>query len=861
MPYEKNLPEKIVVLHDGKGTKPILEAFARVLKANGITAVSELNAGVANIRKGWWIKIISAVESLSEQALGSKECNLPPVDVEMDPPAYLLFNSYLDCLNELMEKSGLTSDDAENTRIENKFILTRELLIRLVALALCNDMNGDRDGDVLLKILENFIAEISRENVLNNKGLIESNLSTVNIFLVTDHNKWFVFFKEMVGIIKFFNQNVTTLSKCLTHLVKTKHVIKSQLIAELNPNRKSTDLALDWVDRTLEDCERGLSENSSSSSSQKESRLITTDSKNKSNLFHLLRSQNSKFDVARIENLYKLLDETKIFEKCLQKMDMLNKAMGWIALMTGILKLDGLSKALALHGEKCEKLLVLKGDSAVFKKPVGKGLVAYQAASGYHLYTNALNCSSKLSELCNHNTLFEIVNFIESIINNLLTLQKELGIELFDKEKLENLKTLPSAPLAINPTDTKKILNSLGDQASVDLTNNAQKVQNTTKQITCSYKEKPMIRSVGSNKKIITRIVPMQDGVFICSLHDNYNGVLSALASLYIKNLRFFSEYYLQRWDLINNKCVEKIPLFGDRRSIVYIGLTKNNHLVINASYASTIIERNDKLYIWDGFKDDVTCVENFNNLRAILLGVFPDDRFLLHTHNEKKLTLWDFDFLHPLNTFDASEDIYNVEVISANIFAGVTQNNDILIWDKNNKNHQNVLKGHTQSIYALKRISDNLLASGSEDKTIRIWDVSSGKLMQTLVGHSNAISALAVLPDKCLASASLDGTIRLWDYHQGTCIQTLPCEGVTALAFFSDGRLISGDNKGGIFIYTFPELKIEEMQQLVITASDNQSALHENEQDRQATINSPNNVNNDDDNGNVETVRRSARK
>lgn len=56
-------------------------------------------------------------------------------------------------------------------------------------------------------------------------------------------------------------------------------------------------------------------------------------------------------------------------------------------------------------------------------------------------------------------------------------------------------------------------------------------------------------------------------------------------------------------------------------------------------------------------------------------------------------------------------------------------------------------------------------LAAGSLDTVVRIWDAQNGQLLDKLKGHKDSVYSVAFSPDgNFLVSGSLDKTLKMWD-------------------------------------------------------------------------------------------------
>ena len=86
-----------------------------------------------------------------------------------------------------------------------------------------------------------------------------------------------------------------------------------------------------------------------------------------------------------------------------------------------------------------------------------------------------------------------------------------------------------------------------------------------------------------------------------------------------------------------------------------------------------------------------------------------------------------------------------------------------IFVWNLNNGQLVQVLRGHTDWVGSLELVSKNILASGSWVREIRLWNWVDGDSKQTLRAHTDWVCSLKMIANNKFASASTDRTIRFW--------------------------------------------------------------------------------------------------
>jgi WD40 repeat protein len=116
-------------------------------------------------------------------------------------------------------------------------------------------------------------------------------------------------------------------------------------------------------------------------------------------------------------------------------------------------------------------------------------------------------------------------------------------------------------------------------------------------------------------------------------------------------------------------------------------------------------------------------------------------------------------------------------------------------------------LVGHHGPVSAVAVIDDGTrIVSGSSDGSIRVWDVLTGLPTPAKQGE---ITSVAFSSDGAtIASGGADGTVKLWDARTAALLRQLGApgnptqQGINALAFSRDGRIVTGAMDGSVLLW-----------------------------------------------------------
>ena len=87
---------------------------------------------------------------------------------------------------------------------------------------------------------------------------------------------------------------------------------------------------------------------------------------------------------------------------------------------------------------------------------------------------------------------------------------------------------------------------------------------------------------------------------------------------------------------------------------------------------------------------------------------------------------------------------------------------------------------------------------------TVKVWDIQRKQITATLEGHTSDINFVKFSPDnRTLASSSWGGEIKLWGVSNWNLLGTLHTNGVAAVDFSADGKVLASGGSGEVVLWS----------------------------------------------------------
>lgn len=435
-------------------TKALVDFYAQALANQQFKLKSDeqgmqttVALGEAQPRKGLWAKYITTtIESITQNPHGAQFLILPAQEIELEVPAELLLRSYVAFLNEILIEQGITAESTELREIESKYVLMRELLYRLIGVALSNKLDYQNDGENLLNALRSFINKVCESEILTENPMFgHKKASKFLSSLATVHPKWTAHVEQMVLIVKLVRSNVQAISKTLNKLKEAERIIQRQLIAFLDNQQHPDNFTSEWLDNTLSRCELQilekppLKEISSQALTIRQSFNLTE--KQGALLIRLPKDELFEARVQKIGALYNLLNKTENLYEMMAHLDLLMTYSGWMPILAGVIDFNKLGNLMKHYSKTCEKVLEIPSAlQNVLKTSAGRGLLKHQAATGEELSYTVLQNVKELVQLQDKVLKQRIERMIGAAVLSLVRLQSQLdsNYHFINVERIES---------------------------------------------------------------------------------------------------------------------------------------------------------------------------------------------------------------------------------------------------------------------------------------------------------------------------------------------------------------------------------------------------------------------------------------
>ena len=126
------------------------------------------------------------------------------------------------------------------------------------------------------------------------------------------------------------------------------------------------------------------------------------------------------------------------------------------------------------------------------------------------------------------------------------------------------------------------------------------------------------------------------------------------------------------------------------------------------------------------------------------------------------------------VGTFDAAVNHLSLSPDGRWLISSHDDNN-LRVWDAHLRTLQATLEGHTDYVRQAYVTTTGRIVSAGSDSTLRVWDSESRELLQTLEGHEGWVCTLAVSPDgKRAVSFAQNSGMFVWNLETGERIKTV---------------------------------------------------------------------------------------
>ena len=285
-------------------------------------------------------------------------------------------------------------------------------------------------------------------------------------------------------------------------------------------------------------------------------------------------------------------------------------------------------------------------------------------------------------------------------------------------------------------------------------------------------------------------------------------------------------------FNLETQQCVSILK--GHTRPVTYVEISTDiNYIVSSDCYNGRIWNLQDKAKstVLDGIsqldESEGEIIVSSISSSVETLAITSDSKYIISGYSGYLIIV----NLKQQNSIlqDSNSTIRKVAVSSNNKFivfgsgpgnsSKMSFDNNVRVWDFEEKTELMVFRGHTGTISDLKISNDSkYIVSGSCDSTIRLWSLKEMKQEFIFDGHHSysGVNSVAITSDnKFIASASLEQIIRIWSVinkRQHAILQG-HSQSVLRLDFTSDNKyIISNSNDRTFRIWNFEERKIKDV-------------------------------------------------
>ena len=353
--------------------------------------------------------------------------------------------------------------------IKNKYLFMREILIRLIAYSVSNNVNIRDEGEKLLEVARDFIEKINLKGLTSEKRpVLETVSNALKTFtspnfslqqttffgkeLTVKIEFWFDLIKNHIEVSKILYANKNACARSLQFLEDVRLLTQRQIIILFSDRLKLTTISStadyhdELLDLTFTSCmakleleveDQGTLTFQSSNMIQLEEQLQKVTNKVES-------LQLSLLDKSLLIGRIKLLSTIKNLSFLLQKIECLIIALNWFPVISGTLNFNVISAKIGKLRDDAANILnlnsMLANDPNFLSDTAFEILKKYSSLNcSYRLIEEGFKSSISLKKVGTDEMTQQLLFIMGKDINDILVLQEMMGIQVIAETRMSNI--------------------------------------------------------------------------------------------------------------------------------------------------------------------------------------------------------------------------------------------------------------------------------------------------------------------------------------------------------------------------------------------------------------------------------------